>query len=200
MTGLLNPTLEMNRKMADDAARLAERRGEFNQTMDLAKNKQEAENLQGMVGGVTQAAMLPLAYQSAKNQGWLGGKPAVAGTESLLKTSQGQVGAASAPAGVQSAVTPQVPGYFAGDTAGALGAVPAAPGLLSTAGASVGPAGLGVVGGNILGQGIAKMTGMHQKTAGQVGGVIGGAGVGFAVGGPVGGVIGGIIGGISSLF
>ena len=215
MSGLLRPALDTEAAMAEAAARREQQQGQFNQQMDLRKSEVANQRMAGMVGGVTQMAMLPMAYGAAKNMGWIGGSTAPAAAGALTSsTAQGAVGAAGVGTGAQGALAGAADPGLAGGTAapgvvGPMSAVEGAggAGLLGAAGSAALPATAGVVGGNLLGQGIARMTGMHQKTAGQVGGVIGGAAAGAAygsvvpgVGTMVGGVVGGIIGGISSLF
>jgi len=72
MGGLLRPTLDTEAAMAEAAARREQQQSQFNQQMDLRKNEVANQRLTGMVGGVTQAAMLPLAYGAGKSMGWWG--------------------------------------------------------------------------------------------------------------------------------
>ena len=76
MGGLLNPILDTNARMADDAARREQQQSQLNQQMNLRKDEVANQRVTGMVGGVTQAAMLPLAYGAGKSMGWWGGNTA----------------------------------------------------------------------------------------------------------------------------
>jgi hypothetical protein len=90
MSGLLSPTLDMNRKMEDDAARREQQQSQFNQQMNLQKDAAANQRMAGMVGGVGQLAQLPLAYGAGKSLGWWGGGTGEAGggygTQNLINS------------------------------------------------------------------------------------------------------------------
>lgn len=102
MGGLLRPTLDTEAAMAEAAARREQQQSQFNQQMDLRKNEVANQRLAGMVGGVGQMAMLPLAYGAGKSMGWWGSNapPAAAQPAGLLG---GQSAVAPAAAGATTA-------------------------------------------------------------------------------------------------
>jgi hypothetical protein len=236
--GLLDPMLAYEAQRETEAGRRRDAMSLEQQRIDIAKEAQSTNKLTGVIGGVGQLAMLPLAYGAGKNMGWWGGSTAPptvapATTPNLMfappagaATAQGAVGATGTVGGAQQLAGAAYPG-IAGGTAtpaavGPMSAVgageTAGTGLLGTTGTVAGPAGLaGTAGsylGGALGEAVARRTGMHEKSAGDVGAVGGGVVAGAVAGamagatstswsGPgaiIGGVIGGIIGGISRLF
>jgi len=225
MGGLLNPILDTNARMAEAAARREQQQSQFNQTMDLRKDEVANQRLTGMVGGVTQAAMLPLAYGAGKSMGWWGtqpttpnsgllGTPTVPAMDTMgtggqtlpnLMTAQGSVVPTVAGTTAQGATigVPAAAGGVAPE-ATSLAAEQAGTGLLGTTGTVAGPAGLAGVAGGYLGQKvispIVPFGGAKEKAA--TGGALGGAAAGALAGaaatswsGP-GAAVGAVIGGI----
>jgi hypothetical protein len=185
MTGLMSPMLAYDAQRADAASLREQQASEFNRKMNLAEQAQKDQANANMVGGVTQMAMLPMAYQSGKSMGWWGGSTAPstvapATTPNLLAgapasnvaaySAQGSVGAAGtgaagAAGGAQAAVVPMA------------NAAPyaAAPALSYGAGGEVG-AGLGSSGGLMAGEGGAAGVGALGYTGVGAAGLLGGMG------------------------
>lgn len=230
--GLLTPMLDNNARMAQEAGQRDLQRSQFDRQMSLQERAQKSQNTAAIVGGVGQLAQLPMAYSSAKNLGWFGSKPPapvsptapnLMAANPTATTAQGTVAPAVAGTTAQAATVggteaASLAAYDAAMAEGAAAGVGSTAGttagLLSTTGTVSGPAGAaGTVGaylGGALGRGVARKTGMHEKTAGDVGGVLGGAAAGALAGaaatswsGPgmaIGGLIGGAIGAVSALF
>jgi hypothetical protein len=135
--GLLDPMLAYNANMQAEADRRAKQMSIEQQRLDIAKDAQSTNQMAGVIGGVSQLSMLPMAYGAAKNMGWFG-TPAQA---QVVAPAVGSSPMASAPA---------YSGYGGGllDVGGKAAGAPAAStgqGLLgTTAGAAGAVAGLGV--------------------------------------------------------
>jgi hypothetical protein len=224
MTGLMSPMLNYDAQRADAYNLREQQASEFNRRMSLAEQAQKDQANANKVSGATQLAMLPMAYQSAKGLGWVGGgtAPAAASAPTVAPnlmsaptvgaaTAQGAVGATGTVGGAQQLAGAAYPG-IAGGTAtpaavgemSAVGAGEAAgTGLLGIAGTVAGPAalgaGLGMLGMNkLMGVGGPGHQGGEVHTANISGGIVGGAIAGAAAtswSGP-GAIVGGIIGGI----
>ena len=208
MGGLLRPTLDTEAAMAEAAARREQQQSQFNQQMDLRKREVANQRLTGMVGGVTQAAMLPLAYGAGKSMGWWGGNTApVAPTTApggLLGAQSAISPAAAATTTAQGGLAP-TPAMDTLATAGniapnlmAVGNAPAAPAAgmspLAAGGAAAGLYAGQVVLGNAVQPTMEKI---GLPTAGKLGTY---GGLPGAIAGGSYDVVKGILGSISSLF
>ena len=214
MGGLLRPTLDTEAAMAEAAARREQQQGQFNQQMDLRKNEVANQRLAGMVGGVGQMAMLPLAYGAGKSMGWwgsnappaaaqpaglLGGQSAVAPAAAGATTAQG--GLLSAPLGGAA-----YPGVAGGTTlpgqAGGMSLLSNAPAAVPGAGSSLmGAAGpIAGLAGAQLATGLAAQPTMNKIGLPMTGKGFTYGGLPGAMAGGVYDVVHGIVGGISKMF
>ena len=222
--GLLDPMLAYNAQREQQAGLLANQASQFDRQMSLQEKVRRDQATAGMVGGVGQLAMLPLAYGAGKSMGWWGGKaavtaPTVAPVTDASITAAG--GAFNAPTAAAAGYGLQTPGYTAPGlntaqgslTAGAAGTT-AQGGLLGTSPAYTGATGTAAYG-SAEGAGTAGVLGAEGGgllgTAGTVAGPAAlGAGAGMwgmgklmGVGGPghqggevhTANILGGIAGG-----
>jgi len=207
--GSLDPMLEQAYRTDIEAQQRAQalqnQNRQINIQEDAARNANRAANISGIanLGQLGVTGYLGNKYLGIMGRGATPSAPATAAGVGSTGILQAGVGSGSPP--LASAINPAtgVPSVTQGLSGIQYGSgfgAPATEGLLSGAASSVAPSALGSIGGDILGRGIARATGMHQKTAGDVGGVLGGAGVGFAVGGPAGAVVGAGLGLLKSLF
>ena len=222
--GFADPLLAYDTQKAQQAGLLANQQSQFDRQMALQEKARKDQQVAGMVGGVGQLAMLPLAYSSGKNLGWWGGGANPATTAGTNATT-----AATAPAGgllntAQGAVAPEIVGTTAqggaltggsaaftgatgtagygvaegAGTAGVLGAE--GGGLLGAASMYAPPAAAGLIGGNIgsrLALKYSPIGGQREKKIG--GGIAGGAAAGAAIGSVIPGAgtaIGAVVGGL----
>ena len=143
--GLLDPMLAYDAQKTQQAGLLANQQAQFDRQMSLQEKARRDQQVAGMVGGVGQLAMLPLAYGAAKNLGWIGGKtavtaPAAAPVTDASITAAG--GAFNAPNAAAAGYGLQAPGYTAPVLSTAQGSV--TPGLLggtTAQGAAIGAGG-----------------------------------------------------------
>jgi hypothetical protein len=213
--GLLGADAFKAKQLAMQEYATNQRIGIEQQRTNILQDQADAQKTAGMVGGVGQLAMLPLAYGAAKSSGMLPQgfqltSPSTWGGGGGANTAQGLVGAGGATGGATTQLAPsafQGAGTGMAEGAGFTLGSEAGGGLLSTAAPYAGVAGAGLLGGSMLGPTLDKILPGGGKTGKVVGGAAGGALAGAAIGsvlpGPgtlVGGAIGGIIGGISSLF
>lgn len=216
MTGLMSPMLQYDAQKADAYNLREQQASEFNRRMSLAEQAQKDQANANKISGVTQLAMLPMAYQSAKGLGWVGGgtAPAPAAQAPNLLSSgvpttnvapysaQGSVGAAGTAGGVQYASTAGLAseatgtagtaGYGMAEGAGSAGIISGSEGgagLLGAASSYAPVVGAGYLGGQFghrLADKYSPIGGEKEKRIG--GGIVGGAAAGAAVGSIVPGV------------
>ena len=218
--GLMDPILAYDAQKTKEAGLLAQQQSQFDRQMQLQEKSSKDQQTAGMVAGVGQLAMLPMAYQSAKSLGWVGGAQAAPATGTNLmgtstaaagaSTAQGAVGAAGTAGGAQAATVPMAGaapysatpalsyGAMGGEVGGGVGGTAGAEG----AGLLGGAASWGAAG-YLAGDMLSNAIHANKPISRTIKGATTGAAIGSVVPGIgtlVGGVIGGVIGAISSLF